>query len=466
VRRLVLAAILLLGIAAAQETPPPTEPLEDEDIVVTEDTIAAGEEARQPTDGEVRQRIERVFAAVPALEGASVRVRDGVVILSGTVADADIIATAGNVARQTEGAVVVVNELEADTSVEAQLSPAAGRVDKLVRQSTALLPLLAVAAVVVVVFFVAGLFLARRQGLIRRLARNDLIASLLTRILPLLFLVIGLVIALTLLDAVAILSALLGAAGVVGIAVGFAIRDTIENFIASVMLSVRQPFRPKDYVDIDGKQGFVVRLTSRATILMTADGVSVRIPNANVFKAVVTNYTRNAERRITFVLGIDAEDDPQAAIERGIMHLQELPFPLNDPAPKAWIEEVGDSNIVLTYAFWIDQRETDFFKARSAAIRVVKDMLEEEGFTLPEPIYRLRIDQIPDALKAVVHQTDQPFEEGPAKKSSPKSDQITADTSVDRTVEEKVDEDRAVSHEDDLLNENAPTEFGDDGKGV
>nr|WP_305888942.1 mechanosensitive ion channel family protein [Parvularcula maris] len=292
-----------------------------------------------------------------------------------------------------------------------------------------------------------------------------MIEELLRRVIPVVFLLLGIVFALNILDAVAILSAILGAAGVVGIAVGFAIRDTIENFIASVMLSIRQPFRPKDYVDIDGRQGFVVRLTSRATILMTADGVSVRIPNANVFKAVIVNYTRNAERRATFQLGIDAEDDPQAAIERGIAHMLALPFTLNEPPPKAWIEEVGDSNILLTYAFWIDQRETDFLKAKSAAIRVVKDMLEEEGFTLPEPIYRLRIDQIPDALKAVVHQTDQPFEEAPPRKESPKAAQVTADTSVDDTVQKKVDADRAEASDDDLLSEDAPTEFGDQGEG-
>jgi small-conductance mechanosensitive channel len=348
--------------------------------------------------------------------------------------------------------------------VSEKIAPAAERTETLLTQIWDFLPLVAVAIFSVALFYLAGRFLGSRDFLTKRLSRgSDLIEELLRRVIPVVFLLLGVVFALNILDAVAILSAILGAAGVVGIAVGFAIRDTIENFIASVMLSLRQPFRPKDFVDIDGRQGFVVRLTSRATILMTPDGVSVRIPNANVFKAVIVNYSRNAERRATFQLGIDAEDDPQAAIERGIAHMLALPFTLNEPPPKAWIEEVGDSNILLTYAFWIDQRETDFLKAKSAAIRVVKDMLEEEGFTLPEPIYRLRIDQIPDALKAVVHQTDRPFDEAPPKRKSPKAAKAAADTSADRTVEEKVEEDRAGSGEEDLLDTRAPTEFGDEG---
>jgi small-conductance mechanosensitive channel len=92
----------------------------------------------------------------------------------------------------------------------------------------------------------------------------------------------GLVVALDILNATELLGAVLGAAGVAGLALGFAVRDTIENFIASILLSLRQPFGPRDFVDIDGVQGSVARLTSRATILVSPDGNQIRIPNAAV----------------------------------------------------------------------------------------------------------------------------------------------------------------------------------------
>ncbi|MEE4208204.1 MAG: mechanosensitive ion channel domain-containing protein [Parvularcula sp.] len=351
-------------------------------------------------------------------------------------------------------------------AIEESLSPAAERTEALIDTMLSMLPLLVVAVVGVVLFWAVGRFLGTRRFLIARLSRgSELIEELLRRVIPLVFLALGIIFALNVLDAVAILSAMLGAAGVVGIAVGFAIRDTIENFIASVMLSIRQPFRAKDFVEIDGREGIVVSLTSRATILMTIDGNHLRIPNAQVFKAIITNYTRNPERRISFTLGIDAADDPRAAMDAGLAKLAGLPFILDDPSQQAWIEEVGDSNILVTYAFWIDQRVTDFLKARSAAIRIAKIELEEQGFTLPEPIYRLRIDQVPDALTAIVHQAEGLPASGEAKKKEPPrvAKDMIGDTAPDTAIEEKVDEDRAKTGGEDLLSDRQPTEFGDEG---
>lgn len=143
---------------------------------------------------------------------------------------------------------------------------------------------------------------------------------------------------------------------------------------------------------IDDKEGRIIRLTSRATIMMTLDGNHLRIPNGQVFKAVILNYTSNPQRRFDFELGIDADDDPNAARQLGRKTLADLPFLLDDPAPEARTIAVGDSNIVIQFLGWIDQREADWHKARSRAIAAVKQRLEDAGFGLPEPIYRLRFD--------------------------------------------------------------------------
>ena len=109
------------------------------------------------------------------------------------------------------------------------------------------------------------------------------------------FVIAALVIALDILNATALLLTILGAARIIRLALGFAVRDTVENFIASVMLSIRQPFRLNDTVEINGDQGKVIRLTSRATILLSLDGNHIRIPNATVFKSHIINYSQNAE---------------------------------------------------------------------------------------------------------------------------------------------------------------------------
>lgn len=432
-------------------------------------TLPAGDIAAAPDavvpDDRIAARLEDVFGALTSLRGVGVQVAGGVVILSGTVPDAAAGARAEVLAAKTEGVVAVENRLKTDVSVQGRLAPAIERARELWRQAIAYLPLLMVAAVIVLLFWLLGTLLGRQRQIWRRLGRNELIANLLGTVVPLVFVILGLVIALNILDAVAVLSAVLGAAGVLGLAVGFAVRDTIENFIASVMLSVRQPFRPKDLVDIDGREGIVVRLTSRATILMSHDGNHLRLPNAQVFKAVITNYTRNPERRFTFSLGIDAADDPRAAMDTGLATLRSLVFVLADPQPVAWIEQVGDSNIVLTFAPWIDQTVTDFLKGRSAGIRAVKIALEQAGFSLPEPIYRLRVDELPRGLLGrSVSGTAAVPEPLPARQPRPAAPTEPENTSVDRALEKKVDQDRRAAGDDDLLRQDAPTEFGDQGR--
>jgi hypothetical protein len=78
---------------------------------------------------------------------------------------------------------------------------------------------------------------------------------------------------LDLLGVTAVLGSILGAAGINGLAIGIAVRDSVENFVASEMLSIRQPFEAFDLVEIDGDVGKVVRLTSRATVLISVDGL-------------------------------------------------------------------------------------------------------------------------------------------------------------------------------------------------
>ena len=264
------------------------------------------------------------------------------------------------------------------------------------------LPLLLIGIFIFGVIAWFGSWLSNQKKIWQRLTPNPFVAELLSQTVKVIFIIFGLIMALSLIGAETILGTLLGGAGVIGIAVGFAVKDTIENYIASLMLSIRQPFRARDQVVINNLEGIMVRLTSRATILMTLDGNQLRIPNAQVFKGTILNYTKNPERRFTFELGVDGNDDPLAAIKVGLDAISLLAFVLDKPKAVAIITEVGDSNIVLQFQVWVDQSKTDFYKARSIAIRETKHALENAGFSLPEPIYRIRFnDKLEEALEYV-----------------------------------------------------------------
>lgn len=176
------------------------------------------------------------------------------------------------------------------------------------------------------------------------------------------------------------------------------------------------------------------------------------------------NYTRNPQRRFDFVLGVDAEDDPAHAIQTGLAALQQLDWVLEDPEPSGIIESVGDSNIVIRFLAWIDQRESDYGKARSLSIRAAKNALETQGFTLPEPIYRLRFDQ----TAATLLTTDLPempanaekpdtgtHTPSPTPKRPPRDDlNVRPDTHISRQVRKE----RSDAASEDLLDDTRPIE--------
>jgi len=416
--------------------------------------IATG--ATPDTDSAIAERLRGIYRELDGLETTRVTVDSGVVSLSGTVADPKDVERARQIALRVKGVVAVQNNIVRDSELSRNLAPVMGRLNERLQQIIQLLPLLAVALVIILLFWFIGSALARAKFLWARLSPNNFLADLVATSVRLLVTLVGLIVALDLLGASTLLGAILGSAGVIGLAIGFAVKDTVDNYVSSVMLSIRQPFRANDHVVIGDREGRVIRLTSRATILMTLDGNHLRIPNSSVFKADILNYTRNPDRRFDFVLGVDAGDDPGEAMAVGSERLGELPFVLGDPAPGARLEEVGDSSILLRFIGWIDQRETDWFKARSAAIRAVKMTLEARGFGLPEPIYRLRFDS-GSPLEIARSERKSPAPRPKAKAPQPPAPDHQ-DVSVETDIADKVQEERATSREEDMLDHRRPIE--------
>ena len=375
------AAAILPELAQESAAPEPVET----PVQQIEDTLDEGADER------IAERIRGIFSELPAFERVEISVSQGVVTLTGLAPDQAAIARAEAIAGRVSGVVTVENGIERDVSISAQgegLTGLAARWSGFV----AMLPLIALALGVWAAIAAVGYVIAGLGALWHRIAPNSFLAELIASAIRFTFVVGGLVVALDMVGAAALLGAVLGGAGLIGLALGFALRDTIENYVASLMLSLRQPFRANDWVLIGDLEGRVIRLTSRATILMTLEGNHLRIPNSQVFKAVITNFTRNPQRRFQFDLGVDADDDARAARQLGRDTLAGLDFILADPPAEARIVEVGDSNVVIRFLGWIDQTKTDWWKAQSQAIPAVKEALEDSGFGLPEPIYRLRFD--------------------------------------------------------------------------
>jgi small-conductance mechanosensitive channel len=305
------------------------------------------------------------------------------------------------------------------------------------------LPLLAVAVITIAIFWVIARLLTAGDWLFAWI-QNRFVRDMVRHFSRIAIVGIGVLIALELLNATKLVGAALGAAGVLGIAVGFAFRDIIENFLAGLLLGMRRPFEPNDLVAIDGEEGKVVRLTSRATVLLTLAGNHLRIPNSRVFKAVLLNYTRNPMRRLDFEVNIGVNEDLAEAQRLGVAALSSVDAILADPPPLALIEGLGESSVPLHLYAWLDQRETDYFKARSEAIRVLKAAFDDAKIEMPEPIYQVYVKE---HAKSPAQRLDRLSVE------SPEPGDTTADVRLDAQVESE-----RSAEGPDLLDEEAPRE--------
>ncbi|MBY5935239.1 mechanosensitive ion channel [Tateyamaria omphalii] len=417
-------------------------------------TITVEDSATQ--DAAIAVRIRDILGELDGFDGVTVAVSSGIVTLRGTTVDANTATRLNELVGRVEGVVAINNEVTETTDVVARLNPAVERFQARIMQAIALLPLLAVAALAFFGVLALGMLLARARNPWNRIAPNAFIADIYRQVVRILFFIAGVVIALDILGATALLGTILGAAGIVGLAIGFAVRDTVENFIASIMLSIRQPFRPNDVVEIQGDIGKVIRLTSRATILLSFDGNHIRIPNATVFKARIVNYSTNTERRFSFEIGVSSDADLAEVREMTEETVAALPFVLAEPAPMSWIERIGDGAIFLTVTGWIDQEATSLVRAKGEALRLVKARIEGAGIEVPDTTYRVQL--LGGAAPVTEAARPSPPPTQPKPTEVPDVDTADVTDMSEPGLDKLVDAERSDPDAPDLLTDAAPKE--------
>lgn len=435
-----LLSLVFLASANAQELPGlPTQtaepPASDRQIALDADPAQ---------DARIAERLRGIYGALEGLDSITVDVDSGIVSLGGTVLSGAARDRAVRVARQLEGVVdVQTTRLEEERGLARRLRPALTRLQRGAFDIVEALPLALAGLAIFALFLVAGRLVTHWERPYGWVTRNNFARDLLRQAVRAGFALAGIIVGLEVLEATALVAAVAGAAGLLALALGFAFRDLAENYIASVLLSLRQPFLPKDLVLIEGHEGHVVRLTSRATILMTLAGNHVRIPNSTVFKSVIVNYSRNPMRRFDFTIGVAPDTDITRALRLGIESLRQMPRTPDEPPPQGWVDAIGDSNVLLHFFGWADQRKVEWAKVRGEAIRIVKEAFDAAGVEMPEPVFLVK--QKSDAAPA-----------RPARTAAT-TPQLEMDVARDTHIEREVAEDRAATG-GDLLDPKAPTE--------
>lgn len=390
--QLMLLGVLYLGVSTTlQAADDPFLNLLDNSAATTETQVLDGKEISTDLttqdDEKIQQRLAQLYQDIDSFRGLRVSVKNSIVTITGQL-DSNTSATrAIQYARQVKGVIGINNKITVDRSISRRLASTWTRIIGIAKDAIGSLPMLLIAMLVLFIFWWLGRWLAKRQSFYRRISANYFISNLLGQIVNIVVLGAGFLVALVILDATSLVKTLLGAAGIVGLAIGFAVRDTVENYIASILLSIRNPFSINDLVRIDTQEGRVVSLTSRATMLLSLDGNYIRIPNATVFKAIIVNYSSSPERRFSFDLSIDSNQNILQAQKIARQALKMAEGVLTEPSPAVLVQDLIEDKVILRLQAWVDQDKYSLSTVRSRSIREVKQAFEEAGiFSIEQPL--------------------------------------------------------------------------------
>ncbi|WP_423999196.1 mechanosensitive ion channel family protein [Haloarcula salina] len=170
------------------------------------------------------------------------------------------------------------------------------------------------------------------------------------------------------------------------LAIGFAMQDVVQNFVAGVFIYTDKPFRIGDWIEWDDNAGIVEDISLRVTRVRTFDNELLTVPNSQLTDGVIKNPVAKDQLRLKFVFGIGYEDDIDKATEIIVEEADAHPEILDDPAPSVRLVELGDSSVGLQSRIWIaDPSRADFVKTRAEYVKAVKERFDEEDINIPYP---------------------------------------------------------------------------------
>jgi small conductance mechanosensitive channel len=171
--------------------------------------------------------------------------------------------------------------------------------------------------------------------------------------------------------------------GAAGLAVGLALKDSLSNFAAGVMLILFRPFRVGDYVNAGGAAGTVQQITIFTTVLNTPDNQRVIVPNGAITSGIITNVSANPTRRVDLVFGIHYDDDISQAKEILYKVLNAEARILKEPAPTVAVSELADSSVNFAVRPWV--KTGDYWGVYFDLLEKVKAAFDQAGITIPFP---------------------------------------------------------------------------------
>ena len=239
---------------------------------------------------------------------------------------------------------------------------------------------------IAIAIFLIGKFIARKISNLtqKALSKSGTDAMLVNFLGSIIYGILVVAVVLAAVDTLGVnVTSLMAILAAAGLAVGLALKDSLSNFAAGVMIIIFRPFKIGDFITAGGAAGVVDEIGLFATLMHTGDNQRIIVPNSGILGSNIINTSALPTRRIDLVIGIGYDDNIGQArdIIMGILEANELI--LKDPAPGVAVAELGDSSINLNVRPWVNS--ADYWTVRPQILEGIKVKLDEAGISIPYP---------------------------------------------------------------------------------
>jgi small conductance mechanosensitive channel len=250
----------------------------------------------------------------------------------------------------------------------------------LITNFTQRLPYMALALTVFALFYIAGIVLKRIAARITlRTRRHRSVGIVLGRLGQGIFVLLGLLIGLVIAVPGFTPGQLVSVLGLSSVAIGFAFRDILQNFLAGILLLWSEPFRIGDQIKSGDFEGTVDNIETRATSIVTYDGRRIVMPNSTLFVNPVTVNTANEKRRLEYDMKVAKDADVTKLKHLILRAVAPLPHVLDEPSPDVLIVGFTDNDVTLRVRWWVrPPRHFELQRGLDTVLGHVRDALRAE----------------------------------------------------------------------------------------
>lgn len=252
------------------------------------------------------------------------------------------------------------------------------------------LPEVTVGFILLVVFYVSSRFIRRSvRRVFYKSSQYRSAGLILGRLSQLGIMTLGVFASMTVIFPSVKAASIVNFLGISSVAIGFAFRDILQNFLAGILILLNHPFRIGDQIIVKGIEGTVQDIQTRATLIRTYDGKRVVVPNADIFTESVTVNTAFDHRRSEVVIGIGMSDNISVAkkiIQDAVLSVEGV---IENKAIDTLVFEVGPSSINIRVRWWTRSFIHDVLETQDEVVAKIKTSLLANGIDLPFPTQQI-----------------------------------------------------------------------------